>query len=534
MKTTRLLPATLGVLLALGAMQAEAAKTLIYCSEGSPEGFDAARYTTGITFNAAANSTHNRLVEFERGSTRLVPGLAEKWTISPDGLSYTFSLRKGVKFHTTAYFKPSREFNADDVVFTFDRMIHKDNPFNKALKPEPTYPYASDTGLDTDLKAVEKVDAHTVRFVLAHPVATFLPTIAMSFAAIQSAEYANQLLKSGRVADFNNAPVGTGPFLFKRYDKDSQIRYAAFDQYWGGKPAIDNLIFSITVDSAVRTQKLKTNECQIAGQPKPEELDTLRHAANIKVMSQNGLNIGYIALNTRRKPLDNRDVRRALDMAVDKQTILKAIYQGGGTPAVNPIPPAMWSYNKQVRDAGYNPARARELLAHAGYPNGFETTLWALPVQRPYNPDGKKMAELIQADWARIGVKAKIVSYEWGEYKKRSRNGEGDAVSYGWIADFADPDNFLYTLLSCEAQEGGSNLAFWCNKDFNSDVTRARQTTNIAQRTRLYQDAQLIFKREVPWITIAHSVAYVPMNTHVQGFKISPLGDMVFNGVSLK
>lgn len=511
-----------------------AAQNLVYCSEGSPEGFDSARYTTGITFNAAGNQLSNRLVEFERGSTKLVPGLASKWSISADGTVYTFTLRKGVKFHTTSYFKPTRDFNADDVVFSFERLINPNHPFNKAISPAPTYPYVSDTGLDSDLKSVEKVDDYTVKFVLKKPVATFLSTIAMTFASIQSSEYADKLLKEGKANNINAEPVGTGPFVFRRYDKDAQVRFAAFDKYWGGKPAIDNLIFAITPDSAVRVQKLKANECQVAAYLKPQELQALHSDSSIQLSTQNGLNIGYVAYNTAHKPFQNRDVRMALTMAVDKAAILKAVYQGAGTSAVNPIPPGLWSYNKKVKDIEYNPAKAKALLAKAGFPNGFETTLWALPVQRPYNPDGKRMAEMIQSDWAKIGVKVKIVTYEWGEYKKRANAGEQDAYMYGWIADYADPDNFLYTLLSCDAVAGGGNTARWCNKEFDGLVNKARQSTNQAERTHLYEKAQEVFKREVPWLTVAYSQVTVPLKKSVKGFKQSPIGDMMFYGVSVK
>ena len=182
-KKLALMLATVGI-----ATQAQAAGTLIYCSEGSPAGFDPAQYVTGTDFDAAAETVFNRLVQFERGSTRVVPGLAEKWEVSPDGKTYTFHLRRGVAFHTTDYFKPTREFNADDVVFTFERMLDKNHPFNKAYRAE--FPYFTDMGMDRNIAKVEKVDPNTVRFVLKKPEAAMLQNLAMSFASIHSAEYA--------------------------------------------------------------------------------------------------------------------------------------------------------------------------------------------------------------------------------------------------------------------------------------------------------------------------------------------------------
>ena len=510
---------------------AQAATTLIYCSEGSPEGFDPARYTSGTTFNASSQTVFNRLVEFEPGGTAVIPGLAEKWAVSPDGLTYTFTLRKGVKFHTTDWFKPGRDFNADDVVFTFDRMINKENPFTKAAPA--SFEYAADMGLDENIAKIEKPDPMTVRFVLKTVDAAFLANLAMDFASIQSAEYGAQMLKAGTAIDINTKPVGTGPFVFRRYEKDAQIRYVAFGDYWRGKAQIDNLIFAITKDSAVRLQKLKAGECQISVYPKPAEVEALKKEPNIKLMSEKGLNIGYLSLNVKRKPFDNLDVRRAIAMAINKKSLVEAVYQGAGEIAVNPIPPTMWSYNKNVKDVPYDPAGAKALLAKAGFPNGFETKLWALPVQRPYNPNGDQAAALIQADLAKVGIKAQIVKYEWAEYLKRAKAGESDIGMFGWTGDNGDPDNFLATLLGCSAV-GGSNYAQWCDKEYDELVTKAKQTAVVADRTKLYEKAQEVFKREVPWVTMAHSVVVQPMAKNVEGYKMSPFGSVQFYGVSLK
>jgi len=515
----------------LATLSAHAATTLIYCSEGSPEGFDVARFTAGTTFNASSQPLFNRLVEFERGGTQIEPGLAEKWTVSADGLVYTFSLRKGVKFHSTEWFKPTRDFNADDVIFTFDRMVNKDNAFQKA-QPQ-SFQYASDMGLPDNLVKLEKPDPMTVRMTLKEVDAAFLANLAMDFASIQSAEYTAQVLKAGTPGDINTKPVGTGPFVFKRYEKDAQIRYAANTAYWAGKPQIDNLIYSITVDSAVRMQKLKAGECHVGVYPKPAEVEVLKKDPKIALLSLPGLNVGYLSLNVTHKPFDNADVRRAINMAIDKKSLVDAVYQGVGTPAVNPMPPTLWGYNKRVSGYEYSPEKAKALLAKAGFPNGFETTLWALPVQRPYNPNGQQAAELVQADLAKVGIKAKILKYEWAEYLKRAKNAESDIGMFGWNGDNGDPDNFLAALLSC-ASVGGSNYGQWCDKEYDALVVKAKRTSNQAERTKLYEQAQEVFQREAPWVPMAHSIVYQPMLRSVQGYRMSPFGSVQFFGVSLK
>ena len=254
---------------------ANAATTLVYCSEASPAGFDPSQYTSGTDFDASAETVFNRLTQFQRGGTEVEPGLATKWDVSNDGLQYTFHLRQNVKFHTTDYFNPTRDFNADDVLFTFQRLLDPNNAFRKAYPAES--PYFTDMGLNTTIKSVEKLDDNTVRFNLNNVDAAFVQNLAMSFASVQSAEYAARLLKEGKAADLNQKPVGTGPFVFKRYQKDSQIRYAANKAYWKPEDVkIDNLIFAITPDPSVRIQKLKKNECQVTLFPRPADLAALK------------------------------------------------------------------------------------------------------------------------------------------------------------------------------------------------------------------------------------------------------------------
>ena len=196
-----------------------------------------------------------------------------------------------------------------------------------------------------------------------------------------------------------------------------------------------------------------------------------------------------------------------------------------GPAAINPIPPTMWSYNDDIKDYPYDPEKAKKVLAEAGYPNGFQTDLWYMPVQRPYNPNAKRIAELMQADLAKIGVTAKLVTFEWGEYRKRLQAGEPMMAQFGWTGDNGDPDNFLNTLLGCAAAAvGGNNAARWCYKPYDELVAKAQSTTDMAGRTDLYKKAQIIFKEEAPWFTIAHGVQMAAARKGVTGFKLSPLG----------
>ena len=531
-KTKNLIAAFCGATLLMASMNAGAAsKTLVFCSEGSPEGWNPAFYTAGTTFDATSRQLFDKLTSFKRGTTEIQPGLAEKWEVSADGMEYTFHLRKGVKFHTTKDFTPTRDFNADDVVFTFMRQFDKEHPYHKV--GGASYEYFNSMSMPDLLKEIVKVDDNTVKFVLKRPEAPLIANLAMDFASIYSAEYADKMLKAGTPEKVDFDPVGTGPFQLVAYQKDAVIRYQANPTYWAGKAPIDNLVFAITPDASVRYQKLKAGECQVMPYPNPADLEAMAKDPDVNLLKKEGLNVGYMAYNTQMAPFDNPKVRKALNMAINKQAILDAVYQGAGKIAKNPIPPTIWSYNDAVVDDKYDPAAAKKILADAGVKD-LKMKIWAMPVQRPYNPNAKRMAEMIQADFAQVGVAVEIVSYEWAEYLKRSKEKDRDgAVLLGWTGDNGDPDNFLAVLLGCDGV-GGANRAQWCYQPFDDLIKKAKIVADNAERTKLYQEAQVIFKDQAPWATIAHSVVFQPVRKEVVDFRIDPFGGNVFYGVDLK
>ena len=488
-------------------------------------------FTSGTTFDASSRQVFNRLVEFERGGTNIISALAESWETSEDGLTYTFKLRPGVKFHTNDAFTPSRDFNADDVIFTFERQRLEDHPFFNVSGG--AYEYFNGMGMGSLISSIEKVDDLTVRFNLSKPEAPFIANMAMDFASIFSSEYADAMMAAGTPEQVDLDPIGTGPFRVVAFQRDAVIRYKAHEDYFSGKAPIDDLVFAITPDPSVRFAKLQAGECHVMPFPNPADLEAMRADDSINLMEKEGLNVGYLAFNTEREPYDNQSVRQALTMAINKQAILDAVFQGAGVSAKNPIPPTIWSYNDAVVDYDYDPDAAKALLAEAGFPDGFKTNIWAMPVQRPYNPNARRMAETIQADWAAIGVEAEIISFEWGEYLKRSKDGEHDTVLLGWTGDNGDPDNFLAVLLGCDAV-GGSNRARWCHQPFEDLIQAAKVTSDPAERTRLYEEAQVVFKAQAPWATIAHSRVFEPIRNEVKNYKIDPFGGHIFYGVDIE
>jgi len=522
--TSSPLALALGLLLSFGV----AAKPLVYCADASPEGFD-----PGLWDSASTNNVNSQMFQgllgFKRGGTELEPQLATAWTIAPDAKTFTFTLRRGVNFHKTPYFTPTRQFNADDVLFTFGRFIDPKHPFNQAFPANFVYP--QNLGLAKLIEGIDRVDDYTVRFRLKQPNVIFQTYLAMAFAGIHSAEYGAQLLKDGRANQINNQPVGTGPYKFKSYAKDDVVRMEPNPDYWGEKQKTTALVFSISREPNVRVQKLLAGECQVTAPLRDVDVSSLDGKPDVQLLKIQALNISYLSFNLKKPPVDKREVREALDIAVDRDAIFKALFpRGDAMQAVSAFPPAIPGYNKKLKNE-YSPERAKLLLAKAGFPNGFEIDLWALPVTRPTNPNGQLMAQLIQQDWAKIGVKAHIKTYEWGEYLKRANQGEHHVYMSGWSGDNGDADDFLTPNLSCAANQSGVKF---CNPEFEKLINDARATPDPKKRIAMYEQAQEIFKRERPWITMAHSTVYIPVRKDVQGFIMAPNGSVDFENVYRK
>ena len=523
--------AGLGLAALLLGLGAASAKTLVYCSEGSPENFTPAINTTGTSFDAA-RPVYNRLTEFKRGTTEVVPGLAESWDVGDGGKTITFHLRKGVKFHSLKDFKPTRDFNADDVLWSFDRQWKPDHPYYKVSGGK--YDYFNDMDMPAMLDSLTKTDDYTVVMKLKTPNVAILANLAMDFMAIGSAEYADFLLKKGTPEQFDQAPVGTGPFSFVAYQKDSVIRYKANKDYYGEKPLVDDLIFAITPDATARYAKLKAGECHVNAYPRPADLDEMKKDPSLKVISASGLNIAFWAFNVTKPPLDNVKVRQALAMAIDRDAIIKDVFLGNGEKAKTLIPRTMWSYDDAIPDVVYDPAKAAALLKEAGVATPIDIDLWYQPVQRPYNPNGKRIGEMMQADLAKIGVNAKLVTYEWGEYRKRAQAGEDMTAQLGWTGDNGDPDNFFFLDGCTDGKPASNNIPKWCNAEYNDLLVKARVISDQAQRAKLYQRMQEIEHDEQPELLVAHSIVSEAMRANVEGYKQSPLGTHAFEGVDLK
>jgi len=494
--------------------------SLVYCSEGSPVTFNPQLSSSNTTSDAVSNTLYNMLVSTNHETGEFIPQLATRWQKSDDGLTYTFDLRRNVQFHDTDYFTPTRHFNADDVLFSFQRTLDTRHPYH--FIGGGSYRRT----INDSVVNIKALSPYRIQFQLSHPDSTFLFNLATDFSVILSKEYADHLYDVGNPNNIDKYPIGTGPYKFREYRRDELIRYYRHENFWQETKVVKQLVFDITQNSSSRIAKLLTHECDISAYPLPQELPLLTSREDIEVAKGAVLNVGYWAFNTDKEPFDNPLVRKALSHAINIDSIMGAVYYNRATKADSLLPPISWAYHRNEQPIQYDPHRAQQMLKQAGYPDGFDMDIWAPAIQRDYNPNSHKMAELMQSDLAKIGVKAKLVSFEWATFRKRLGNGEHDSVIIGWSADNADPDNFLRSTLSCDSKASGSNRTFWCNEKFDQLLTDARIQSDITKRKAIYRKAQAIINREVPLFPFAHSHKFKAHLKTVTGLTINPFGSI--------
>lgn len=485
---------------------------LVFGRGGDSTSLDPATTTEGESFKVTVN-LYETLINFGEQDTEIQPGLATEWEQSEDGLKHTLKLREGVKFHD------GTDFNAEAVVFNFERW--------KAGNAEQFYYYNSQFG--DKIAEVKALDEYTVEFTLNAPIAPFYKNLAMSPFGIASPAAIEQ-----HGDDFFKNPVGTGPFKFKEWKENDRITIVKNEEYWqDGLPKLDEVIFRVIPENSARLNALSSGEVDLIDGVNFSDKGTIDGNPDLQVFERPSLNVGYLGLTSTRGPLKEKLVRQALNHAVDKQALIDAFYAGAAEPAINPMPPVVAGYNPDVQDYEYDPAKAKELLAEAGYPDGFEMELWAMPVPRPYMPEGQKVGEALQSMFAEIGVKAKIVTYEWGTYLDKAKNGEADTFLLGWTGDNGDADNFLYVLLDEDAI-GSNNYSYYKNDEVHELLLKAQASSDQAEREELYKQAQVIIKDDAPWIPLVHSTPLLAGSANISNFLAHPTGSDLLSSVEIK
>ena len=480
--------------------------TLIFGRGGDSLTLDPAQVADGESAKVC-EMLYDTLIQYRDDTTEIAPALAEAWDSSADGLTWTCYLRHGVQFHD------GTPFDADAVVYSLTRPIAVFRDFHAEF-----------------INQIVALNPFTVQIQLKTSYAPFISTLAGTSFSIVSPAAVQHLGDSFR--DVN--AVGTGPFKFVQWDEGDRIVLEANETHWAGRPSLDRFIFRSIPDNSVRLMELQAGNIHAMEFPNPDEIPLIQGDPQLELITQSSLNVGYLAMNFDKPPFDNLKVRLAINHAINKTEIIDRLYQGTAIPAKNPIPPTLWSYDDTIEDYEYNPELAKQLLAEAGFPAGFETTLWALPVPRPYIPDGMALAEALQSDLREVGVETTIVTYDWGTCLEKTENGEHDMAMLGWIADEGDPDNFFYYLLSkIYAEKPAFNIAFYRSDEMQDILDRARTSTDRAERTELYQQAQAIFHRDAPWVPLAHAQRLLVIDRRVKNLRLAPTGWKYLRNLSL-
>ena len=478
------------------------------------------------------------LVKYKAGTTNIEPCLATSWEVSADGKEITFHLRRGVKFHD------GTDFNADAVVFSFARQYDPNHPYHVYGK---WYYWGY---MFSDIKVVKKLDDYTVKLVLERPNVSILTSLALFQVSIVSPANAEKYKED----TFKN-PSGTGPFKFAEWVKGDHITLEANEYYWRERASLDKLIFKVIPDPSSRLMALEVGEVQGMEYPNPADFERINANEDLVLMTQAGMNTGYMAINTGYgyidenkngirdldseplvktpgyfEPLTKKKVRQAINMAIDKQSIVDNIYMGTAIKAKNGMPPFMLGYNNDIEDYPYDPERAKELLTEAGYPDGFEVTLYVMPVSRPYMFDPPKIGEAIQSYLDAVGIKVKFHQVDWGSYIQDTQAGKHQMCLLGWIGDNGDPDNFMNIAYATNGASIGvaGNLAFYVNDKVQELLSAALSTYDDEKREVYYQKSQEMIHEDAGWVYLVHSTQNMVFRNNIKGFILSPTGREFF------
>ncbi|MDI3546411.1 MAG: peptide/nickel transport system substrate-binding protein [Halanaerobiales bacterium] len=488
--------------------------TFIFGRGGDSVGLDPIQVTDGESFKVT-QQIYDTIVQYKPGTTEVIPGLAKEWEVSDDGLRWTFYLREGVKFHD------GNPVNAEAIKWNFDRWRLVDHPYH--IGGDFTYYSYMFQGFPGIIKEVNAVDEYTVEFVLTEPQAPFLNNLGMVSFGIASPA---AVKKWGE--DYFKHPVGSGPFKFVEWKKDDRIVLEANEDYWGGRPYLDKVVFRSIPDNGARYMELQAGTIDMMDYINPEDVASVKENPELDLVLRPSFNVGYFAMHQNFPPFDNVLIRRAFNHAINKENLIGAFYAGLAQPAKNPLPPSLWGYNDEIKDYEYDLEKAKELLAKAGYPDGFEFDLWYMPVPRPYFPQPKLVAQAIQYYLSQIGVKANLKTVDWGTYLDKYYADELPTYLLGWTGDNGDPDNFLYVLL-----DQTQNNCGYKNDELHEILLEAQRTVDHERRVELYMKAQEIIHNDAPWVPIAHSTPPLVKRSYVKNYIPNPTSTEKFHRVWL-
>ncbi len=493
---------------------------LVYGSGGEPVNLDPGNIEDGNS-TIVQEQIYDRLIDFKSGSSDLEPGLATEWNPSEGGKVWTFKLRSGVKFHD------GTDFDAEAVRFNVDRWWNPDSDFGYRDAGK-TYiiwnnlfgGFKGSPGSVVQDVVVEGKDS--IKFVLKQPLAIFPAIIASGYFGIASP---TAIKKAGAsYGTPSSLAVGTGAFVFKEWRTGDQIVLSKNPNYWKkGIPKSEQLIFRFITAPAARLAQLRAGTIDMTVDLTPDQMPEVQRDANLDAVFRPSFNVGYLALNPSYEPLQKREVRQAIALAINRREIVKAFWGEMGETTPHFTPPLQKEFqSEKVTAYPYNPPVAQQVIADAGYPKGFDLQLWYMPVSRPYFPTPKQTAEAFAAELSAIGIKVSLQSKDWAAYlSDRNKSPGYQAFMLGWMGDYGDPDSFYYPHFSAGAT---TDLGNWKNEKVFQLLDRGRATQDKAERIKIYQQVDQILFEEAVRIPIVHSKPLLAKRKRVSGWTPSPLG----------
>ena len=521
---------------------------LIYCTNASGFSFNPQTADAGTSMNVVTEQIYNKLFEIKNHSATVTPSLATSYSISDDGKTILINLRKGVKFHHTPWFTPTRDFNAEDVVFSINRVLghdtylpilNQDNPthdknpqyrvFHEQAK-KVRFPYFDSIKLNQKIKSVSAVNPYLVKIELFEPDSSILSHLASQYAIIFSQEYTYQLSADDNLAQLDTHPVGTGPYQVQDYVYNQYVRLLRNDNYWNKDAKIQHIVVDLSSDRTGRLVKFFNNECQIAAYPEVSQLGLLHdNDERYYLQSADGMNLSYLAFNFNKPLMQDSQIRQAISRSINRARIVRNIYHNTATVANNIIPNVSWasSVNTPEFDFDYSPKQAKKILQD----KKLHLTMWVLNEEQMYNPSPLKTAELIKWDLAQAGVEVKVRSVTRTFLLEQLNHAteDYDMILTGWLAGNLDPDGFMRPILSCDTKNEVANLSNWCNPKFNELMDNALTSTALSDRAKDYNAAQDLVLNELPIIPIANVKRFLVASSKVKGVQVTPFGSMNFS-----
>jgi peptide/nickel transport system substrate-binding protein len=472
--------------------------TLVVGLDDDPPQLDP-HLSTAAVDRQVFHSIYDKLIDVDE-SLNFVPMLAEKWEITDEGKTYTFYLQKGVTFHD------GTPFNAEAVKFNFERMMN----------PDSGSPRASELSA---VETVEVVDEHTLKVSLSQPFSPFLAALSDRAGMMVSPTAVEE-----KGEDFANSPVGTGPYKFASRVKQDKIELEKNAEYWGGEPSFEKIIYRPYSDENVRLTNLLSGEVSIISKVPPKDIEKLKGNTEITLSETSALGFQGLYLNNKTGPFSDKALRQALDLVIDRDAIIKVALRGTAIPAGGAIPPGTWAYSDTIKPTAKNIEKAKQIMADAGYPDGFEFTLKLNP-----KPVEEQISQMIQSMAAEAGITVNLEIVEFGAMLDDMDNFQFDAVRLGWSGR-TDPDGNIFALFHTT---GSINYGY-SNPQMDELLEQARTETDQAARKEIYTEAEELGKEEVPFIFIYHELDFKAYKNNLQGFRHIPDQMMRFHDVSFK